>query len=227
MALSWEFKTLKEAIPKEMEKIRKQLAPMLRAATPGKAEVGTVLAGSPAYKKKVQRGVDEFNALVGPGLVDGKQINFHYAAGRRAGYYDKMKMVSTDGKADVATIMHEMGHWLEKENPEVLAKASELWRTRTASDDFKSLKDLYPGDMGKHMVNEYAKRDEWLSPYMGKVYFKDGGTLKNKPSHPSAIIDSTEIVSMGIETLWEDPLHLAYNDPKTFDFIWSVINGKR
>jgi hypothetical protein len=51
--------------------------------------------------------------------------------------------------------------------------------------------------------SEKTRRDKFLDPYMGKDY---GRT-------------ATEILSMGLEMFYADPVQLAENDPDYFDFI--------
>jgi hypothetical protein len=224
--LAKEYKVLETDIPKELAKLRKEILPQLHAKVPGKVKMGRVVGNrSDAYRKKIEKGISEFNSLIGPGLMDGEEINFHYSSGARAGYIHSMRMIQTNGRPDPATLIHEMGHWLENSIPEFLKASADLWRRRTAKDDFRSLADLYANGQGAKMRSEYAKRDAWIEPYMGKVYFKSNGRLTNQPVHLNDPIDSTELISMGLEMMWLHPLRLAYQDPELFDLLWGLING--
>jgi hypothetical protein len=49
--------------------------------------------------------------------------------------------------------------------------------------------------------------DKFISPYMGKIC--DSG--------------SSEVLSMGLELMYRNPIYLAKNDPEMFDFIYSVV----
>jgi hypothetical protein len=42
----------------------------------------------------------------------------------------------------------------------------------------------------------------------------------------SADDGSTEILSMGMELMYRNPVYLAKNDPEMFDFIYSVVRRK-
>lgn len=108
---------------------------------------------------------------------------------------------------DVKTLWHEMGHWLEHNNPMVRGIVKAWFEKRTAGEKPVRLKSLMPHcNFGK---DEIALKDNFISPYMGKVY--DAG--------------STEIVSMGLEYL-SDPVtaaELASKDPDMFSLMVKII----
>ena len=56
---------------------------------------------------------------------------------------------------------------------------------------------------------EKGKRDKFIVPYMGKIYSQG----------------ATEIVSMGMEFLFADPVKLAKEDPEYFDFMIDLLRG--
>lgn len=108
---------------------------------------------------------------------------------------------------DVKTLWHEMGHWLEHNNPMVRGIVKAWFEKRTAGEKPVRLKNLMPHcNFGK---DEIALKDNFINPYMGKVY--DAG--------------STEIVSMGLEYL-SDPAtaaELASKDPDMFSLMVKII----
>lgn len=58
--------------------------------------------------------------------------------------------------------------------------------------------------------DEMTKVDKFSNPYMGKFY-----------GDPST--GATEILSMGMEMMYANPVALAQKDPEMFDFIYSVV----
>jgi hypothetical protein len=56
---------------------------------------------------------------------------------------------------------------------------------------------------------EQTLKDKFLDPYAGKLYPMDR---------------HTEIVSMGIQWMADDPVTFAVKDPEHFDFIFSLFH---
>jgi len=79
---------------------------------------------------------------------------------------------------------------------------------RTGGEIARKLKNIEP-NLG-YAPSEIARPDKFLSPYMGKIY-RDG---------------STEILSMGLQMFYQNPIKLAREDPDYFDFILTVIRGE-
>jgi hypothetical protein len=70
------------------------------------------------------------------------------------------------------------------------------------------LSELNPGR--GYTSNEIAFKDKWMHPYMGKIY---------------STVD-TELMSMGLEFLYRDPVGLARQDPEFFDLLVRLIKGQ-
>jgi hypothetical protein len=113
-------------------------------------------------------------------------------------------VVIAPGDNSIATVVHEMGHWLEWNNNTVSRKVLNFYNKRTAGESAVSLKEA-TGNRG-YSKSEITKVDKWLHPYMGKVYTY-----------------GTEVLSMGLELMYKNPIYLAKNDPEMFDFIYSVV----
>jgi hypothetical protein len=60
---------------------------------------------------------------------------------------------------------------------------------------------------------ERTRVDRFIDPYMGKNYVWGGRRY------------ATEILSMGLEMYYSDPIRLAREDPEYFDFIYAVTRG--
>lgn len=98
-------------------------------------------------------------------------------------------------------IVHEMGHYIELNSPGVHAKVQAFYDMRTAGEKAKWLGRGYRPD-------EMFKKDKFIDNYMGKVYK-----------------GATEVLSMGLEYIYNDPMKLMTKDPGMFDFIIDIIRG--
>uniref|UniRef100_A0A6M3JAS8 Putative capsid morphogenesis protein n=1 Tax=viral metagenome TaxID=1070528 RepID=A0A6M3JAS8_9ZZZZ len=104
-------------------------------------------------------------------------------------------------------LIHETGHALEWNRERVGAAARAFYERRTAGEEAVRLQDLHP-DHG-YQSDEWTKKDKFPTDYWGKVY--EGG--------------ATEITSMALEALYNDPVKLMREDPDAFEWILDLIRG--
>jgi hypothetical protein len=104
-----------------------------------------------------------------------------------------------EGRRRVA--FHEMGHRFEDRYPGIIKLEKQFYDRRTAGE---SLKWLGPG----YKTSEVTRKDNFLSPYMGKEY-ADG---------------YHELLSMGLESLYTGSYDLA-KDPDFYDFILGLVSA--
>lgn len=131
------------------------------------------------------------------------EVTVYYKRGRRAGYYPSSNRIGM-GKQDTGTIIHEFGHAIEHNLPGA-QDAALAFRSARAGDE--ALSTIYAG------TTEVGYKDEFFSHYCGRDY-----TNKGMP-------DSTEIISMGIQKVWDDPAFFYSSDPEYFDFIQTIMWG--
>jgi len=105
------------------------------------------------------------------------------------------------------TIVHELAHTLEFDDPRVLRASLDFIARRTAGESYQKLSKITGNTFYKD--DEIAKPDKFISPYIGKDY---GG-------------QATEVISMGVEHLYAEPERLAREDPDYFDFMLRVLRG--
>jgi len=177
--------------------------PQLRVQNPANAKwkVGKN-ANLPAAWRE---GLEGFNELIDSDLIREESVGIKAKAGRA--YYSHDKVVRVSKTGDVRrTVVHELGHWLEHTNPEMHDKILEFYDRRTEGEKLQWLGKGYRRD-------EKTRRDRFIDPYMGKEYMRQG------------VRDATEILSMGIEYMYADPVTLAVKDPDYFDFIFNLVRG--
>lgn len=170
--------------------------------------VGTKSAGATQEAKKA---VDWLEKVLGD-IVD-VRVKIDVGHTSRAGYSPWTRTLNM-GRYDKARVfVHEFGHAIENAisttySPKnhVLNASTRFWERRTAGEQFTK---IYRG--------EHGKRDKFSNHYMGKVYPNRVENIQR--------ISSTEIVSMGIEELFSNPVGFARSDPDYFDFIVDLLRG--
>ncbi len=110
----------------------------------------------------------------------------------RGYYYDGGKTIAISGYGSgdqLKTAIHELGHRMEKTVPDLLQVEKAFYERRTAGEDLEWLGGSYDKD-------EKARRDKFISMYMGKDY--EGYAY--------------ELVSMGFQYAYTDPLTLMKDE---------------
>jgi len=186
--------------------IREGAREKLKVANPADFEMdmGRLRKG----KEELQRGADIFASLVGRDTLNGLTVTVHTTPGNR-GHYVKDGIYLPPINRQKRVVMHELGHWLEERDPDVHTKALVFLEKRTKGERAVSLRSI-TGSPG-YRTSEITKRNKFLDPYMGKQY--SGG-------------HATEIVSMGIEYMYAEPIEFATKDPEYFDFMYDLMRGR-
>lgn len=103
--------------------------------------------------------------------------------------------------------VHELGHAIDRAHPSLVQRAIAYRESRTVGEQARRLRDVT--GVRAYKLDEIAKCDRFIDCYMGKIY-----------GHRS-----TEILSMGLEYMYDDPIGFAQKDPTTFDFIFRIMKG--
>ena len=178
---------------------------ILRVSDPAAFAAHVATPRNALRRQILHEGLGEFRQLVSDHLMPKAVVRIETTRSRRS--FASGKTAAISGQAGAKTVIHELGHVLEHSNPDVARKAREFLARRTAGEQLKKLRDLT--GISAYRPHEVARRDRFLSPYMGKHY-------------PSG---DTEIVSMGLEYLWFDPVAFALRDPDYFIFIFNLVRG--
>lgn len=108
--------------------------------------------------------------------------------------------------SNVANVVHELGHLLESNVPE-LRDAALAWRARRIKE--AGTKTAALG--GRYAANEVANPDRFINRYVGKIYEGD---------------KVTEVISVGLEMMYRDPAGFFEADPDHFEFILKIMRGE-
>ena len=157
---------------------------------------------------RLQKAEDFIAAVVRDPKANKMEVGVVQLQPRSRAYANKhRKIIAMSPEAQTRTYVHELGHHLEYSNPS-WKKKIDAWRARrTAGEKLQTLNDMTGNT--HYRSNEVGYKDEFMNPYIGKVY-----------EH-----GSTEVLSMGIEELFADPVGFIQKDPDMFDFIVDLLRG--
>jgi hypothetical protein len=171
---------------------------------------GKITFGSRVDAKRAavwQRGIDVLRRLVPPDVLDGFVTEIKANRGQRA-FYRTGDGAFISKHDDFGTVVHELGHAIEYYRPEIL-RQSIAWReSRTIGEREVTMRSLFP--RSGYKASERTKKDKFFSPYVGKTEY--GST-------------ASEVLSMGLEAMANDPIDFAEKDPDMFDYIFSVLRS--
>ena len=130
-------------------------------------------------------------------------------------HYDPVTRIAHVREGDVAVTVHELAHHIECTRPEIHAACRAFLASRAKPGETPRPLAVITGD-ARFKPNEIALEDDWVakggSVYSGKVY-------------PSSL-RATEVLTMGLQRLFEDPIGFARQDPEYLQFILRVLRPK-
>lgn len=131
--------------------------------------------------------------------------------GRTREAYDPAtcSLILSSAGSPAPVIVHELGHALEHQaaTPAQIGLRQSFYAKRTLSEVAVPLVTV-TGNPAYHPT-EHTKVDQWLHPYIGKLY-------------PD--VRASEVVSMGLQLLYSDPVLLA-DDLEHLDFMYAFLRG--
>jgi SPP1 gp7 family putative phage head morphogenesis protein len=180
---------------------------MLRGGTPTKLEVTYATKSARNRSTAVERAQD-WLSKVWRRSTPPEAVQVHALRSRRAYYMPKAATSQPNGvhlPADVLTktVVHEIGHWFEDLDPDLHKALVDWLDSRTKGEALVWL------GYGR----EYARPDKFINAYVGKDYSRNG------------VRTATEVLSMGLQYLYEDPWKFRRLDPEMFDFMIRIVLG--
>lgn len=133
---------------------------------------------------------------------------------QRAYYSDDLNTVAIKVGDTSDVIAHELGHFLEN-HLRLLGRTLEFLKHRVGAEQPQRLIDVIPNseyqpdEVGRsdRFAEAFGERQAW---YVGKKYINDY---------------YTEILAMGTQKLYNDPVGFAKADPEFFKFIVGLLRG--
>lgn len=141
-----------------------------------------------------------------PPKISGMRGRAHFGA-----HKNEIKLEKNDS-AGVA--IHEYTHFLESNNPKMIDNSIAFLEYRTKGENTQSLRKLTGI---RYDSSEIARPDKFFNAYCGKMYGSIDG-YRNAYA--------TELMSMGVQRLFEDPKGFAKEDREYFDFVIANLRGE-
>jgi hypothetical protein len=159
------------------------------------------------HREMIEQGIEFVRRVLGPEGMGTRKVavNFH---DDRAYYLKGEIFINPAKRGYDATTVHELGHWIDEKQKGVLDETVAFLKRRTEGEKLVKLRDLFP--RYNYRENEKTRPDQFMHPYIGKKY----GAVK---------ASATEVLSMGLEEMYRNPIGLAKADPDMFDFIYDLI----
>ena len=166
-------------------------------------------------EENAKRLKEVLNGIIPDNVLDNRPINIHQTGAVRAS--QSGQSINLHNNERIGTIIHETAHQLEENNPQMLINSLAFAKSRTEGEKQKALNKIASG----YRRDEYCKPDKFFDPYCGKLYTLFGGRDRS-------FVDGTasEIMSMGLQHLFEDPINFAKEDREYFDFVISNLRGE-
>lgn len=172
-----------------------------------------------AKLKKVPEALAFLTGLIGS--EHGEALDVPFAAlkaktGPNSRSYWSDGMVFMNPGDDAGAVAHEVGHHLHAD-PRVKRACREFIARRTANETPTRLAEAFPDDGFRS--DEVGRKDDWEKLYGSgsKRAFYTGLTYSD---------GQTEVLSMGLELMYRDPVHFAEVDPEYFDFVAGIVSGR-
>lgn len=136
--------------------------------------------------------------------------------------------INLDASDGVKTYLHEYAHAIESMNPHVHRRCQEFLLMRAESSGTTSPESLRRLTGLGYNSDEKTLKDKFFNPYCGKVY---GSTDVREATNEHGTIrrygvSSTEILSMGLERIYENAVEFWRTDREYFTFVTNVLQGR-
>ena len=161
-----------------------------------------------------------------------------YSVGRTLEFVDGTRGANLTGivinkQTSLSTILHEYGHQVENGSPEAHDLCSDFLKKRTSGEKVERYQKIFKGY--RYGKNEEGSPDDFEKTFKAvvpdantknKAYYA-GKRYKETPFGASSkSLASTEVYSMGLELLHENPVAFAQADPEWFDLVSGIATGR-
>ena len=206
--------------------VNEKIKQLLKFPTPATLTLDVISKGKKLQAQQVE-GVAWVESIINPDIVPdktkfGTQIQYNKKGGAfyRRKFGSNKSIIEMDS-ADVETIVHELGHFIDEETIITLRldanttyqrktanQTHRFYRERTVGDSFEQLKKEFP--VFDYKPQDRFKRDKWRTVYTGRDY---------------NVSDASEILSTGLEFLYMDAVGFSEFDPQHFEVVVNAIRG--
>lgn len=212
----------RQAIARRREKLKIAALKVIEIPSDDRGTLSVIAAGAgPGAMAKAKQGADVVARFVKKEYVEAGTVKIKTLKGRRA-FCGWDQTVNIKEATSVSVTAHELVHALEMRHADLLKKSAEFLFKRTPGEVAQKLSVL-TGD-SRYAAREKARKDKWAelggSHYSGKVYGNGGFD----PTGPQDI-KSTELLTMGIERLIDDPINFWLQDKGYCEMVLKAFRG--
>lgn len=206
---SAENRTLAETLKKEMKQkeanaVAKHILPSVTGEAKVRPDVFSLSQNANTRQNelaKFKKLSEEVSAMFHKKVTDAVPMTtVEVRKGARAFYNNGSRKMIISSLSDKDAFVHEFAHAVESNYPGAYQKAVAFRAKRTAGED---LSTIFAGR------DEVGWKDEFFSHYCGKKYN----------------FNATEIISMGVEKMYADPIGFLKKDPEYFELILNIMWG--
>lgn len=140
-------------------------------------------------------------------------------------FHSMGKEIALGSHSEPEVAAHEMGHAIEAILDGIFAlRTQEFVDRRAAGEKFELASWCAPNSPKK----EYWRSDRFSNPYAGKLYYDSPiyGNTWNSPLRNDGTAQASEVISMGIQALYENAGELLYEDIDYFAFLWDYFRNR-
>lgn len=180
--------------------------------------------------KKLREGEAFLQNVIGPKTINkDNPLSSIYHKTNTGRAYCRGDGIYINNGDSVGTIVHECGHTFEHNMNEGevgafwFRKITDHLSSRTKGERFKKLSDITGNRL--YRADEVAKTDEFYRAYMGKYYgttWHESDFMKDGDFEGAR---ATEFLSIGLESMYTDPVAFAIKDPESFKLVFALIKG--
>lgn len=194
----------------------------LATDNPGHVKEGDVAASRRTRWEIAKEIVEGF---VDASVLPGHPVNVRAISGRA---FHSKGSINVDASNEVKTYLHEFAHAIEFFNPHVHRRCQEFLLMRangsgtTSPESLRSLTGL------GYRSSEKTLKDKFFNPYCGKVY-GSLDVMEDENQHGTIRrygVRATEILSMGLERIYENAAEFWRTDREYFTFVTNVLQGR-
>lgn len=163
----------------------------------------------------MKEGMNALEGVIEKGLGEVQPFKTYVDKGNERAHCTRDNRINFHGSWNGPGVaIHEMMHGIEHDNPDIATAVQEFRRYRVKDEKGIHLNEKFPG--GRYEDHEVGYKDDFdkgmdesSGYYTGKYYDRTG----------------TEILTMGVQKLYEDPTRFCAGDPEFASFIVGILDG--
>lgn len=208
-----ETKHAREEFTAVVHSQRDEIHRILGVADPQQWKHATPTVKDPELQATVTDAIDFVGPIVArnPASSKASKLRWKQITSDGASYSPGADLIEIGAGNDVSTAVHEFGHHVEHTIPGVREAANAFLAHRVGDEPETRLADLFPG-FDRYVT---GKKDHFDDYFQGSRAYYVGRTYG----------DSTEVISMGMQAIAEDPGGFAARDPEYAKLILGILDG--